>query len=59
MTETTDVSGMRTGILRERVLVAFTLKHRGHDGKPGHPGDDCPRCNAERALDEIVRRTRA
>lgn len=38
----------------DRVLVAFTLPHRGHDGIPGAPDDSCARCNAERAFDRIV-----
>ena len=38
----------------ERVLVAFTLPHRGHNGVPGAPDDSCMRCNAERAFDRIV-----
>lgn len=40
----------------ERILLAFTLPHRGHNGKPDTPGDSCPRCNAERALERLFAR---
>lgn len=43
-------------LLVERVEVAMTMPHYDHAGLPGHPVDRCPRCNAERALEELKRR---
>lgn len=43
-------------ILTERVMVSMTLPHT-HPGIPGVPeGTTCPRCNAERALEELLSR---
>ena len=39
---------------RDKILVAFRLSHTGHNGMPGSPDSSCPRCNAERELDDLV-----
>lgn len=47
-----------TSALEQRILVAFTYPH-GHPGTTGIPeGEGCPRCNAEKALAELVARAK-
>lgn len=45
---------LAVSLLRERVLFAFTLGHTGHPGIPGARDDSCPRCNSERALEQLL-----
>ena len=50
-----DANQLAADVLKERVLLAFVGPHVNHPGIPGAPeGVLCPRCIAERALDELV-----